>query len=174
MAAAGPADMTAVRSRTARASRRMVVSLVASRLDVPYVSPAPISTAATKLIPGPLGRSRTDPASSYGVLVLLSRDLDRRRVRQRRLLLAGEGERRLVALAGRIDQDDLTGAHLAEEDLLGQDVFDLALDGAAQRPGTEHGVVALLGEQLLSGDGELEAHVLVVQPLVELGQHQVD
>ena len=73
-----------------------------------------------------------------------------------------------------VDHHDLTGAQLAEEDLLREHVLDLALDRAAQRPGTQDRVVAPLGEQVLGRAGELDAHVLVAQPLVELGDHQVD
>ena len=65
-------------------------------------------------------------------------------------------------------------SELGEEDLLGQGVLDLALDGAAQRARTEHGVVALLGEQVLGRGRELDAHVLVLEPLVELGDLEVD
>src|SRR5688500_13121860 len=52
-----------------------------------------------------------------------------------------------VAVA--VDDDDLAGSEFVEQDPLGQRVFDLALDGPAQWPGAEHGVVALVGEELL-------------------------
>ncbi|MFD0429982.1 D-alanyl-D-alanine carboxypeptidase/D-alanyl-D-alanine-endopeptidase [Streptomyces zhihengii] len=65
--------------------------------------------------------------------------LDRRDVRQRGLLLAAEGELLLLTLALGVDDHDVTGAQLAEEDLLRQDVLDLALDRPAQRPGAQHG-----------------------------------
>ena len=73
-----------------------------------------------------------------------------------------------------LDLDVLAGQELGVEDLLGQGVLDLALDGAAQRTRTEHGVVALLGEQVLGSLRELDAHVLVLEPLVELGDLEVD
>ena len=55
------------------------------------------------------------------------------------------------------------GLQLVEQDPLGQRVLDLALDGAAQRPGTQHRVVALLRQELLGVVGQLQAHVLVAQ-----------
>src|SRR4051812_11996412 len=73
-----------------------------------------------------------------------------------RLRLTAEGEHGLVG--GRallavpaldVDDDDLARLQLAEQDLLRQLVLDLALDGAAQRPGTQHLVEPAGGEQLL-------------------------
>src|SRR5579872_3491457 len=71
-------------------------------------------------------------------------DLGRRRIRHGvRLGLAAEGERRLRAGAAlRVDDDDLARLQLAEQDLLGQVVLDLPLDGPTQRAGPEHRVVA--------------------------------
>jgi len=40
------------------------------------------------------------------------------------------------------------GLELSEQDLLRQLVLDLALNGSAQRPGTEHRVETPLGQQL--------------------------
>ena len=48
------------------------------------------------------------------------------------------------------------------------------LDRPPQRTGTEDRVVALRREEDLRGRGELDAHVPVAQPLVDLGDHQVD
>src|SRR6478735_583739 len=68
--------------------------------------------------------------------------------------LGRTGERELRVLAGAfavpaldIDRDQLTRAELFEEDLLGELVLDLALDGAPQRTGTEHRIEATLGQQ---------------------------
>src|SRR4051812_13594894 len=102
------------------------------------------------------------------------REVVGRTVRRVRVGHVGEGELLRLALALRVDPDVLPGAELGEEDLLGQGVLDLALDGAAQRARTEHGVVALLGEQVLGRGRELDAHVLVLEPLVELGDLEVD
>src|SRR4029450_1397362 len=73
-----------------------------------------------------------------------------------------------------IDDDDLAGLELAKKDLLRQGVLDLPLDRAAQRPGAEHGVESMVSKQFLRRLGELETHVLVVQPKIDLGHHQVD
>ena len=50
-----------------------------------------------------------------------------------------------------VDDDDLAGAELLVEEPLGQRVLDQALDGPAQRPGAEGGVVAPVGEEQLGG-----------------------
>src|SRR4051794_21859189 len=57
------------------------------------------------------------------------------------LRLAGEGELRRLAGALDTHHDDLAGVQLAVQDLLGQVVLDLPLDGATQRPGAENRVV---------------------------------
>src|SRR6266487_240619 len=75
-----------------------------------------------------------------------------------------------VALA--VDEDDLAGAQLVEQDPLGQRVLDLALDGPAQRPGAQHRVVALLGQELLGVVGQLQAHVLVAKLGLDPADHQ--
>src|SRR5690606_2345473 len=79
------------------------------------------------------------------------------------VVLVDSLERELAqdAFAFSIHADDLPGDQLAKQDLLAQRVLDLALQGTAQRPGTQHGVVALLGEQLLGSHRELHTHVLV-------------
>ncbi len=100
--------------------------------------------------------------------------LDRRDVGEGRLLLTPEGEGLGVALALGVHDHDVTGAQLAEEDLLRQRVLDLALDRATQRTRAQHRVVALLGQQLLGGLGQLDAHVPVLEALVDLADHQVD
>src|SRR5262249_32189798 len=74
-----------------------------------------------------------------------------------------ERELGLLALAFDIDDDDLAGPHLAEQDLLGQHVLDRSLDGPAQRPGAEHRVVTALGEQGLGGRPQFQAHVPVLE-----------
>ena len=50
-----------------------------------------------------------------------------------------------------VDDDDLAGAELLVEELLGERVLDEALDGPTQRPGAERGVVALVGQEELGG-----------------------
>src|SRR6478736_5400330 len=102
------------------------------------------------------------------------REVVGRPVRGVRVGHVGEGERLRLALALGVDLDVLAGREVPEQDPLRQGVLDLALDGAAQRTRTEHGAVALLGEQVLGGLRELHAHVLVLEPLVELGDLEVD
>jgi len=92
---------------------------------------------------------------------------------------AAEGERGIfpgaVAVPARdVDDHDLAGLDLSEQDLLRQLVFDLALNGASQRSGTEHGVEATLGQQLLGLLGDLDSHVLVSHRRLDPGDHQVD
>src|SRR5690625_3149011 len=76
---------------------------------------------------------------------------------------AGEGQLSEQALALGAHDDRVTDMDLAEQDLLRQGVLDVALDGAAQRAGTEHGVVPLLGQQLLGLVAQLDLHVLLGQ-----------
>src|SRR3954465_4345631 len=85
----------------------------------------------------------------FGLRLARARGRYRRRVRRDRLDLAAEGE--LLTVVGRLGvaENDLAGLQLAVEDLLREDVLDVALDRPAQRSGTEHGVVTLLGEQPL-------------------------
>src|SRR5215216_1127394 len=49
---------------------------------------------------------------------------------------------------GDVDLDGVAGAELAEEEGFGEPVLDLVLDDAAQRPGAEDGVEALVAEPL--------------------------
>ena len=81
----------------------------------------------------------------------------------RRGLEALDGERKpslhdLAVLD--VDDDRLAGPELLPEELLRQRVLDQALDGPAQRPGTERGVVALVDRELLGRLGQLEADAL--------------
>src|SRR5262249_39776550 len=97
--------------------------------------------------------NRSGPVTTGRKLVLLllggtALRLGQGRIRHRLgLRHALERELCLLALAFDIDDDDLAGPHLAEQDLLRQHVLDRPLDSPAQRPGPEHRVVATLGEQ---------------------------
>ena len=62
-----------------------------------------------------------------------------------------------------VDDDRLADPELLPEDPLGQRVLDELLDRPAQRPGTELGVVALLGQERPGRRRELEADALVRQ-----------
>jgi hypothetical protein len=73
-----------------------------------------------------------------------------------------------------VHHDDLTGGQLAVEDLLRQRVLDLALDGPAQRPGTQHRVEPAVRQQLLGVLRDLQRHVLVRQLALHAGDHEVD
>src|SRR5699024_7887907 len=75
-------------------------------------------------------------------------------------VLAGEGEFALCALTDDVDRHVLATLEVAVEDPLGELVLDVALDGAAQRPGAEHRVVAAFGHQVVCRLGELDVHVL--------------
>src|SRR5207302_5517156 len=77
-----------------------------------------------------------------------------------------------VALA--VDHDDLTRLDLVEQDPLGQRVFDLPLDRAAQRPGAHDRVPTLLRQPQLRVVGQLQRHVLVAQLVLDPGDHDVD
>ena len=55
-------------------------------------------------------------------------ELDRRHVRGRGTRRTGEGERVLRTRVGDVDHDDLAGLQLGEQDLLRQQVLDVALD----------------------------------------------
>src|SRR5436190_22338378 len=74
----------------------------------------------------------------------------------------------------RVDDDDLAGAELLVEELLGQHVLDVALDGPTQRPGAEGGVVALVGHEALGRRRELDADALAGELLLRAGDEQVD
>src|SRR4051794_2561006 len=61
---------------------------------------------------------------------------------------------RRVGIVLDVDHDDLAGAEVLEEQALGDRVFHHALDGPAQRSGTEGRVVALLAQEELRGLGD--------------------
>src|SRR5664280_1814049 len=102
--------------------------------------------------------------------------LDVAQWRSIQLRVRGALERERLVLLGTVstDHDDLAGLELAVENLLGKDVLDVALNRATQGTCAEHTVVAPLREQRLGRGRELDAHVLVLHPNVELGDHQVD
>ena len=63
---------------------------------------------------------------------------------------------------------------LALEQFLGQRIFDEVLDRPTQRPGAEVGVRALLDQELLGFVGELELQALLLEPLADLAQLEID
>src|ERR1700704_6533019 len=90
--------------------------------------------------------------------------LDRRRLR--RSLRGPEDDPALAFLLRvglGVDHDGLAGPELLPEDLLRHRVLDQALDGTAQGPSTERGVVALLREEILGAVRQLDADVLALE-----------
>ena len=69
--------------------------------------------------------------------------------------------------------DDLTSTNLAEEDLLGQNILDFALNGATQRTSTQDRVETALGQELLGIVGEFKVHVLGLESLGYTADQQV-
>ena len=103
--------------------------------------------------PPPCGRPAASPTKRFV-------DAEQRQVVDRRAdLFAVGGEQRVVVAA--VDLDDRAGLELPLEQDVGELVFDVALDGAPQRPGTERGVVALVDQQVGGGVGELDRQALL-------------
>src|SRR4051812_3508371 len=110
-------------------------------------------------------RTRSGPRTGVrGPFVVQTKGLTLGRARElhrRRLETLDGAEDDLVALG--VDDDRLARVELLPQDLLRQRVLDVTLDGAAQRPGAQRRVVALLGEQVLRRIGELEPEALALQ-----------
>src|SRR5699024_8242891 len=87
---------------------------------------------------------------------------------------AFEDELGLAALALDVDLDGLTPSDLLELDLPRQSVLDLELAGPAQRSGTQHSIVAALGEQVLRRIRDLDLHALVGKTAIEALEEEVD
>src|SRR5665213_41859 len=121
-------------------------------------------------------RNRVLDVAVLDVAVLNVAVLNVAQWRSIQLRVRGALERERLVLLGTVstDHDDLAGLDLAVENLLGKDVLDVALNRATQGTCAEHTVVAPLREQRLGRGRELDAHVLVLHPNVELGDHQVD
>src|SRR5690606_40118575 len=62
-----------------------------------------------------------------------------------------------------VDDDDLAGPDLLEQELLGDRVLDQPLDGPTQRTGAELRVVALVGQEVLGLLRELQAQALALE-----------
>src|SRR5262249_54926122 len=90
------------------------------------------------------------------------------RRRRRRLLLEDE----LVAVAR--DHDRLPLLHVAAEDGLGQGIFQVVFDRAAEGTGAVLLVVALFDQELLGLRGEFERDLALDQAAGELGHLQLD
>src|SRR5690625_6505814 len=71
-----------------------------------------------------------------------------------RLALTGERELAQKTLALRVNDDFLPGLDVSIENLLGQCVFDFALNCTAQRAGAQYRVVTLFGQERLGVLGD--------------------
>src|SRR5215211_5161576 len=110
-------------------------------------APRPAPSMTRMLTAKPPGDPGASPIPGVGQLgrLLLAGQLGRRDVDVGGLVQRAEGD---LAVLG-VDHDHLAGGELLPQELLGQRVLDHSLDGPAQRPGPEGGVVALLGQQVL-------------------------
>ena len=85
--------------------------------------------------------------------------------------------RPFLALGGgvvHVDHDGLADPELLPQDPLGERVLHQLLDGPPQRAGPQLGVVALLGQQVAGGRGQLDGQPLGLQLHRGAGQHEVD
>src|SRR4051812_1481860 len=73
-----------------------------------------------------------------------------------------------------VDDHDLAGSDLLVEELLGERVLYEALEGTAQRPGSEGGVVAAVDEKGLGPLRQLDADALALELHARAPDHQVD
>ena len=89
-------------------------------------------------------------------------------------MLSAESELPFLAFAFDADEDELAGLDLAEEDPLGEGVFDLSLDRATQGTRTQDRVEAKIGEEFACFVAELQAHILGLHALGEPRDHEVD
>jgi glycine/D-amino acid oxidase-like deaminating enzyme len=145
----------------------------------PGLSPPPPDMASTPAPPArdaPLGAAPGEPPPPPPAppAFAAAGELDRRgHVGRLRGLDGVEGHR--VGTSGSTSATISAGhGELAEQDLFGELVLELALDGATQRPRTQLRVVALVGQPRLEGVGELEVETLGRQLLTSRADHQVD
>ena len=82
----------------------------------------------------------------------------------------GEGQ---LAVLAHVDEHDVARLPRALEQLLGQRVLHVRLDGTTQRAGAVDRVGALLGQQVLSGVRELDGHALPDEAVPQLAHHEV-
>src|SRR5215217_1954106 len=81
-----------------------------------------------------------------------------------------EGE----SLISAVNDDGVAGAELAAYDAAREGVLDVASYGPRQRSSAELRIVALLGEELLRGVGDLDLDALAFEVLVQAGEHDVN
>ncbi|MEM9610818.1 MAG: ATP-dependent Clp protease ATP-binding subunit, partial [Actinomycetota bacterium] len=129
-----------------------------SQDEVTQIVDLMIAKTNTQLASQGLGIELTDAAKVWLAKTgydptLGARPLRRAIQRHRRVEALHRTERELVVVLVHVDHDELAGRELLVEDLLGQGVLDVALDGSPQRTSTEGRVVAGLGEPHLGGIG---------------------
>src|ERR671911_2077417 len=88
-------------------------------------------------------------------------------VRRRHFRLESE------SLISAVHDDGVAGAELAAYDAAAQGVLDVAPYSPRQRSSAELRVVALLGEELLGGVGDLDLDTLAFEVLVQPREHDV-
>src|SRR5574338_735842 len=87
-------------------------------------------------------------------------------------LLTGQGaEYEAFLVLGNIDFDLVPAADFAQQDLFAERILDVALDGAAQRAGTEVLVIALLDQEIERGGREPH---FIAQPALNFAQQDRD
>src|SRR5699024_8720894 len=87
---------------------------------------------------------------------------------------AFEDELGLAALTLDVGLRGLAPSDLLEQELLRQSVLGLELGGPAQRSGTQHGIVAARGEQVLRRIRDLDLHAQVGKTAIEALEEEVD
>ena len=90
------------------------------------------------------------------------------------MLLCGEDNFDCKLAAVVIDFEDRIRGDVLGDDLTGDEGFYLTLDKPLQRSCAEVLVVALLDDRVLCGIGDLEREVLIIQALLQLGEHKVN
>ena len=80
----------------------------------------------------------------------------------------------LILVGALVDGEQAALSDIAIKDMFADDVFNVVLDGTLQRAGTELHVVALRGDKLLGGIGELQLVAHAGDALVEAVELDVD
>src|SRR5215212_7914344 len=78
------------------------------------------------------------------------------------------------SLISAVSDNGVAGAELAAYDAAREGVLDVASYGPRQRSSAELRIVALLGEELLRGVGDLDLDALAFEVLVQAGEHDVN
>ena len=159
-------------------ARLLAAALAAGEDDVVLAPPRPAGGSPAQLSPGTSASEDSSVAGRRGRVVGRSPDeglvdAEQRQVVDRRADLFAVGREHRVVVAA-VDHDDRARFELPLEQDVGELVFDVALDGAPQRPGAERGVVALLDQQVAGGVGQLDGQALFGELLAGARDQQVD